>query len=188
MNRKTLTALAAFAVLGVIAFFALRQPEKGERASDRPRPIAKIDPAALDTLEITKPGAPTTTLVREGGGGAKDAGKDTAKYKISAPVAAGADESNARVAFEAIEKLDLTDLVSDQKTKQAEFEVDDAKAVHVVAKSAKQGGKVLADLFFGKAAGAGTAVRPAGKDEIWLAAGSLATRSTSRGRTGVTAA
>src|SRR5205085_6814327 len=110
-----------------------------------------------------------------GGGVAKDAGreKDTAKYKVTAPVAAAADEGNARTAFEAVEKVDLTDLVSDQKTKQAEFDVDDAKSVHVVAKSAKQGGKVLADLYFGKAVGAGTAVRPAGKDEIWLASGSL---------------
>lgn len=185
MNRKTLTALLAFAVLGVVAIVALRQPEKGERPSDRPRPIAKIDGADLDTLEISKPGGQAVTLSREPSAqapAAKDGAKPQAKddkawkYKLAAPVAASADESNAKVAFDAVEKLDLTDLVSDQKTKQAEFEVDDAKAIHVVAKSAKQGGqggKVLADLYFGKAAGAGTAVRPGGKDEIWLASGSL---------------
>ena len=34
MNRKPLIAIAAFAVLGLIALFALRQPEKGEAARD----------------------------------------------------------------------------------------------------------------------------------------------------------
>ena len=65
MNRKTLTAVAAFAILGLAAFFALHQPEKGEGAKERARPLAPIDPKALDTIVITKGGA-TTTLVKEG--------------------------------------------------------------------------------------------------------------------------
>ena len=38
MNKKTLTALGAFVLLAIIALVTLRQPEKGERASDHPRP------------------------------------------------------------------------------------------------------------------------------------------------------
>jgi hypothetical protein len=160
MNRKTLLALAAFAGLAIIAFVALRQPEKGERAADKPRPIAKITPGEVETLEVTKGGA-TTTLKKEGN-----------KYKVVAPVADAADEPAAKAAFEAIEKLDLTGLVTDQKAKQAEFEVDDAKGVRVVAKS-KGAGKVLADIVVGKAMGSGTMVRPSGKDEVWQSAGSI---------------
>ena len=44
MNRKTLTALGVFFVLGAIAIFAIQQPEKGERTADRARPVAKLDP------------------------------------------------------------------------------------------------------------------------------------------------
>jgi len=161
MTRKTLAALVAFAVLGLIAIFALRRPEKGEAPSDRPRPVAKISGADLDTLEVTRQGT-TVTLKRDGG-----------KYQVTAPVSAAADEANAKAAFEAIEKLDLTDLVTDQKGKQAEFQVDDAGAVRVVAKNGKAGGKVLADLLVGKANGSGTMVRPAGKDDVWSAAGSI---------------
>ena len=53
MNRKPLIAFAAFALLGLVALFALRQPEKGESSGDRQRPLAKIDPAALDTNIMT---------------------------------------------------------------------------------------------------------------------------------------
>jgi hypothetical protein len=163
MNRKTITAVAAFAILGLVALFALRQPEKGEGASDKQRPISKIDPNALDTISITRGGV-TSTLKREGG-----------KLKVTAPVAAAADDANVKAAFEALEKLELGNIVTENKAKQAEFEVDDAKAVHVVGKNEKAG-QTLADVYVGKGVPNGTMVRIAGKDEVWQAAGPL--RST----------
>jgi hypothetical protein len=163
MNRKTLTAVAAFAILGLIAFFALRQPEKGESSIDRQRPIAKIEPASLKTIAVTRGGV-TSTLERDG-----------AKLKVTQPVAATADESNVKAAFDALEKLQLGNLVTENKAKHAEFEVDDAKAIHVVARNGATG-PVLADLLVGKAVGNGTMVRVAGKDEVWQAVGPL--RST----------
>jgi hypothetical protein len=157
MNRKTLTALGVFIVLGALAIFAIKQPEKGERTTDRARPIPKLTPAEVDTLEVTKAGQ-TTVLKSEAG-----------KYKVMAPVAYAADEAAAKAAWEMLGKMDVSDLVTDQKAKQAEFEVDDKAGVHLVAKAA--GGKVLADLIVGKSSGAGTMVRLPGKDEIWQAAG-----------------
>jgi hypothetical protein len=159
MNRKPLYAIVAFAVLGLIAIFALRQPQKGESATDRQRPLAKIDAAALDTLQVTKGGATTTVK------------KDGDKYKVTAPAAYPADEAAAKLAFDALGKLELGDLVSENKAKHAEFEVDDAKAVHVVGKSAKSGDKVLVDVLLGKPMGAGTMVRVAGTDQVWQAPG-----------------
>jgi hypothetical protein len=103
MNRKTLTAVAAFAILGLVAFFALRQPEKGENATDRARPLPPIAVGSLDTIDITRQGV-TSTLKREGG-----------KYKVTAPVAAAADETNAKAAFEALEKLTLGNVVTENK-------------------------------------------------------------------------
>ena len=160
MNRKTLTAVAAFAILGLVALFALRQPEKGEATGDRQRPLAKIDPAALDTITVTRGGV-ATTLKRDGG-----------KLKVTAPVPYAADETAVKAAFEALEKLEFGNLVTENKAKQAEFEVDGAKSIHVVALNGKSG-QTLADLSVGKAMGPGTMVRLAGKDEVWQATGPL---------------
>ena len=157
MNRKTLTALAIFAGLGILAVVALTRPQKGERASDHPRPVPAVATSDIATLEVTKGGA-TSVIQSEGG-----------KYKVIAPVAYAADEAVAKAAWEGLGKMDVSDLVTEQKAKQAEFEVDDKSGIHVVAKG--KGGKVLADVVVGKTTGPGTMVRPAGKDEVWQATG-----------------
>ncbi len=157
MNRKTLLALVTFAGLGLLTVIALTRPEKGERASDRARPIPRLTLADIETIEVTKAGA-TSVIKSEGG-----------KYKMVSPVPYPAEEGVAKAAFEGLGKMDVSDLVSEQKTKQAEFEVDDKSGLHVVVKA--KGNKVLADLTVGKSTGPGTMVRPAGKDEIWQATG-----------------
>ncbi len=156
MNKKTLIALGAFVVLGIIAIVALRAPEKGERASDRARPIPPLDAAQITTVDITKGGV-TTTLKKEG---------DTTR--VTAPVAYAADPGNAKAVWEGLGKMDVSDLVTEQPSKQSEFQVDDKEGVHVVA---KHDGQVLADLIVGKSVGAGTMVRMPGKNEIWQASG-----------------
>jgi hypothetical protein len=156
MNRKTLTALGVFVVLGALALVALRQPEKGERAADHPHPVAKLDPAQITTLEVTRGG--TTTVIKNEAG----------KYRVTAPVAFAADEASAKAAFEGLGKMDVSDLVTEQKAKQTEFDVDDKAGIRVVA---KHDDKVLADLIVGKSVGAGTMVRPSGQDDTWRATG-----------------
>ena len=160
MNRKTLIAVAAFAALGIIAVVALRQPEKGEAAGERQRPLAKLDPAALDTIVVTRNGA-TTTISKQGG-----------KYLVTAPGVFPADEATAKTAFDDVGKLELGDLVTENKAKQAEFDIDDAKGVHLVAKADK-GTRVLADVIVGKTTTTGTMVRLAGQDQVWQAAAGL---------------
>jgi hypothetical protein len=123
--------------------------------------LPPIAAGTLDSIDVTRQGV-TSTIKREGG-----------KYKVTAPVAAAADEGNAKTAFEALEKLVLGNIVTENKAKHAEFEVNDAKAIHVVAKA---GALPQADLFVGKAVGNGTMVRVAGKDDVWQAEGPL--RST----------
>ena len=156
MNKKTLIAAGAFVGLAIIALVTLRQPEKGERASDHPRPIPTLNPVDITTLDVTKGGV-TTTIKNEGG-----------IYKVTAPVSYAADQANAKSAFEALGKMDITDLVTQQEAKQAEFEVDDKSGVRLVA---KHDGKVLADLIVGKGVGAGTMVRPSGTTDVWRASG-----------------
>jgi uncharacterized protein DUF4340 len=156
MNKKTLIAGGAFVALAIIALVTLRQPEKGERPSDHPRPIPTLSPVEITTLDVTKGGV-TTTIKNEGG-----------IYKVTAPVSYPADQASAKSAFEALGKMDITDLVTQQEAKQAEFEVDDKSGVRLVA---KHEGKVLADLIVGKGVGAGTMVRPSGTNDVWQATG-----------------
>lgn len=156
MNRKTLLTLGVFAALVVIAVVVQRQPEKGERTGAGQRPIAEIKAGDVDTLDITNAGK-TSTLKSENG-----------KYLVTAPVAYPAEESAAKDAFEALTKLSFNSIITDQPGKQAEFEVDDAKAIHVVA---KKGTAVVADFLVGKQVSGNVALRLPGKNEIWQASG-----------------
>jgi hypothetical protein len=157
MNRKTLIAFAVFAVLTVIAVAMLRAPQKGERRGEAPRPIARLKNTDFDTLEVTR--SKVTSVIRKEGG----------KYKVVSPAPYAADENNAKQAFEAIEKLEFGDIVTDQKAKQGEFEVGD-DGLRVVAKNGNQS---VAELIVGKSVGNGTMVRVPGKDEVWQAQGAI---------------
>jgi hypothetical protein len=165
MNRKNLTTLLVLAVLAVVAIVVLRQPEKGQRVGERPRPIPKLAAGSFDAITVTKADVATTVK------------KDGDKYKVVAPIQFPADDNVAKQAFEALEKLEFGDVVSDQKAKHAEFEVEepkagskDAKALRVVA---KKGDKAVAEFLIGKSVGGNTLVRLPGKDEVWTGLGSF---------------
>jgi len=157
MNRKTLIALAILGILVVVAVVVTRQPEKGQVTGERPRPVPKLAAGSFDTLTVTK-GTSTTTIKKEGD-----------SYKITAQAAYPADQGVAKTAFESIEKLEFGSIVTDQKAKHAEFEVDD-KALKVVL---KKGDQALTELLVGKNVGGNTLVRVPGKDEVWQALGSF---------------
>lgn len=152
MNRKTLIAGLVFAGLILATVFLLRSPEKGTAPRDGAgRPIPKLAADGFDTLEVTK-GKATTTLKKEG-----DA------YKIVKPIAYAADKDAAKLAFESIAKMDFGNIVSDQKSRQAEFELgDDGLRVAI-----KKGEQTLADLRIGKTTNQMTMVRLEGKNEVW---------------------
>jgi hypothetical protein len=156
MNRKTLIAGLVFAGLILATVLLLRSPEKGNRpAEGAARPIAKITADGFDTLEVTK-NKVTTVLKKEG---------DT--YKIVKPMAYPADKDAAKLAFESLTKVDFGNIVSDQKSRQAEFELgDDGLRVTV-----KKGETVVADLRMGKTTNQMTMVRVEGKDEVWSTSG-----------------
>jgi hypothetical protein len=159
MTQKTLLLLVLFAGLVGAALVARRLPEKGERAAaDRPRPVASIAAGSIDELEVTS-GKDKTQLKKQDG-----------KWRVVAPIAYGADEPAVKSAIEKLEGLQWGDVVSSQKDKHREFEVDEEKGVRVVA---RKGGAALADLLVGKTMSGYTLVRPYGKDEVWQAVGVL---------------
>lgn len=157
MEKKNLFALGALIALLGLAFYAMRTPEKGERVGDKPRAIAEIKAANIGSLEIAQPGgSDKITLTKKG-----------EKWQVTAPYDKPADQSAAKSAVEALEKIKWGDITTQQKDRYADLEVSDDKAVHIVAKDGS--GAVLADLFLGKSAGSSTMVRIAGKDEVWQA-------------------
>ena len=158
MEKKTLFALVALLVLGGLAVYVMRAPEKGDRVGERPRPLPEITAGSIAQLEITQPkGADKVTLSKKGD-----------KWQVTAPYDKPADQSAVKSVVEALEKMKWGDITTQQKDRHSDLEVSDDKAVHVVAKDT--GGAVLADVYLGKVAGAATMVRVAGKDEVWQVA------------------
>ena len=156
MNRKTMIAGLLFAGLVLATVLLLRSPEKGNRpAAGSASPIAKLAADGFDTLEVTK-NKVTTTIKKEG---------DT--YKIVKPMAYPADKDAAKLAFESLTKMEFSNIVSDQKSRQSEFELgEDGLRVAI-----KKGDKVLADLRIGKTTNQMTMIRVEGKDEVWSTTG-----------------
>ena len=156
MNRKTLIAGLIFAGLVLTTVLLLRSPEKGSApAGGAAGPIARLTADGFDTLDVTK-GKTTTTLKKEGD-----------VYKIVKPIAYPADKDAAKLAFEALTKMEFGSVVSDQKSRQAEFELgDDGLRVSV-----KKGDKLVADLRVGKTTNQMTMVRVEGKDDVWASTG-----------------
>jgi hypothetical protein len=164
MQQKTLIAVGALLVLGILAVLTLRAPEKGERTGPRPRPIAALKAADIKELDMTSGGGKDHIVMK----------LDNGSWKIAAPTfqTPQADQSLMKTAVEQLEKLSWGDLVTQKKEKQAELEVSDDRGAHVVAKDAA--GKVLFDGWIGKSASGFTMVRPAGsfdKGEAWQATG-----------------
>jgi len=155
MNRKTLVAGLVFSGLILATVLLLRSPEKGTAPTEGVRPLAKLAADGFDTLEVTK--AKATTVIKKEG----DA------FKIVKPIAYAADKDAAKQVFEAFTKLEWSSIVSDQKSRQSEFEVGD-DGLRVVVKKGEQ---LLADLHVGKTANQMTMVRLAGKNEVWAVAG-----------------
>jgi hypothetical protein len=157
MNRKTLIAGLVFAGLILATVLLLRSPEKGARPAQGPaRPIAKLTADSFDTLEVTKGNKDVTTLKKEG-----------ETYKIVKPVNYPADKDAAKLAFEALTKIDFGNIVSDQKSRQSEFELgEDGLRVKVM-----KGQTIVADMRIGKTTNQMTMVRLEGKDEVWSASG-----------------
>jgi hypothetical protein len=89
---------------------------------------------------------------------------------LTQPVSYPADKYAARTLVEKLEKLELGDLVTEQKGSHAEHEVDDRGGARVTV---SDGRATLADFIVGKAVGDHTMLRLAGRDQVYQAVGSL---------------
>ncbi len=138
MKRRTLVSLAVFiALAGGVAYVSTRKPERGiSRVS-----LAATDTAAIDRIELS--GKTRLDLHKDG-----DHWR-TEKNKLAATDA-------VKQLLDAIPRIESSDLLTRAPERYAEFDLDEAKGTHVVAKA---GPRVVAEFVVGKAASGGCAIR-----------------------------
>src|SRR5438128_932791 len=117
MNKKTLISIGVFAVLGIGAIVATRAPDKGERigAAPGPKGVAAMKADAIDELEVTSD-KQKTTIKKEGSG-----------WMVSAPVHYPAEADAIKAALDKLGELAWGQMVSEQKERAKEMEVDEEK-------------------------------------------------------------
>jgi hypothetical protein len=158
MNQKTLVALILFAALLATVYFMQTRPEKGQRTGERVRPLPAIKADAIKKVALTSKGV-TVELERSG-----------QEWKLTRPVAYPADKYATDTLAEKLEKLELGDLVTENKARLADYEVDEKNGIRVVA---SDGAKPLLDFTLGKTIDDFTMLRPTGKDQVYQAVGAL---------------
>src|SRR5439155_6305044 len=109
-----------------------------------PHASAPFRAGAIDTLEITARGEHTTLRRRADG------------IWVTAPVNYVADPGAAPAAFEAIEKLEPSAIVTSRPQRYEELQVDPAQGIGV---RARLGDRTKLDLVIGKKLDEGTLVR-----------------------------
>lgn len=180
-KHHTTIAAVVFLVLGAAWFFtADSQPKVGVKTLEVP-PVTNDDVTAVTITipgrEKTPEGAPaegpvasereptkTILLERDGSGFVVKDGADPSKTYA-------AEEQTVASLFDAIAAFAPGDRIANDKSKLADFEIDDDKALRVAVTT--KAGKGL-DLLFGRAAkSGGTTVRAAGSADVFVAKGNL---------------
>jgi hypothetical protein len=91
-------------------------------------------------------------------------------WVLSAPVSAKADQSAVDSMLDKLAELEVSGIAASRKENYERLEVDDAHAIHVVAKGKD---KTLADLYLGASKSGGTMLRVAGQEPVLRAKGSF---------------
>ncbi|HEX7480005.1 MAG TPA: DUF4340 domain-containing protein [Polyangiales bacterium] len=149
MSSSGKRLLPATVVLAVMLALTVWQFNSREGEETKPPEVTaklpKISKDAVDDLEITPAGKPGVKLSKQG-----------KTWMLSAPVVAAADQSAVESALDKLSQIEVVGVAATQAANHTLLEVDDAHALHVVA---KQGGKIVADLLLGTYRSGNTMVR-----------------------------
>ncbi len=119
--------------------------------------VPKDDTDKVTKIEIKNADKGNVTLEKKG-----DA------WEVVAPVQAKANAANVKSLLENLRDLKIKDVIDRGATKYADYELDDAKGVHVVA---YKGAEKATDHYFGKSGSRGQMARIAGKDGVYVTGG-----------------
>ena len=98
----------------------------------------------------------------------KDGKGDDAKWKLTSPLKAKANDANVKSLLGNLEKLSVSDRIASGTETYDKYEVSDKKALHAVF---FKGGDKIADLYLGSSGSRGEMTRFAGKDGVYALQG-----------------
>ena len=169
------TDLKIYAALGVLllasgGLYLAKQNNKAQATShaassasaDFPSiSVPKDDADKITKLEISSPSkddkTKSITVVLE---------KKGDDWMVVKPVAAKGNTANVRSLLDNLKELKLKEVIDRGTSSYDNYEVSDAKAVHVVA---WKGADKTTDLYFGKSGSRGQMARVGGKDGVFIA-------------------
>ena len=163
MSSKLMIALGVLvALIGLVAL-----QFNAENAADKQGPtvevvLPKVEKDAVDRLEVSAPEKTPVTIVKDG--------ESEAGWKLIAPVEAMAAKTAIDTALGKLEELEMTAVAATKKENHERLEVTKEKGIHVLA---KQGDKVVADIWVGAYRSGNTMVRKEGEDPVAAVKGSI---------------
>lgn len=161
---KIYAGLLLLLALGAGVYFS-NSSAKAERAT-RSTSTAKAD---LPAIAVVKEEADKITKIEiKAEKGPVTLEKKGDEWELTQPISAKANQNDVKSLLENLKDLKVTEAIDRTKDHYAEYELDDAKAIHFVASNA--GGKV-ANLYFGKSGTRGQLVRVDGKDGVFVTTG-----------------
>jgi uncharacterized protein DUF4340 len=168
-DQKIYAALAVL-LLAIGGLYLAKQSSKAQATShaatsasaDFPSiAVPKDDADKITKLEITSPNkddkTKTTTVVLE---------KKGDDWMVVKPVAAKGNTANVRSLLDNLKELKLKEVIDRGTASYDNYEVSDAKGVHV---QAWKGADKSTDLYFGKSGSRGQMARVGGKDGVYIA-------------------
>lgn len=164
-EHKIYAGLAILAVLGGAVYLnRQKQTEEAKRytagASSANLPVISLPTDAVEKLtKITLQNETKTDIVLE---------KRGDKWFVTKPVDYPANQGNVKSLIDNLKELKLKEQIEIGSASYKDYNLEDDKAVHVVA---YKGSDKAVDLFFGKSGGRGQMVRKAGTDGVFAASG-----------------
>lgn len=164
-EQRIYIALAILALLGV-GLYLSQKKQKDEQAqhsataasADLPKiGVPKDDVEKITKIEIKNADKSDVALEKKG---------DT--WEVVKPVSAKANAANVRSLLDNLKELKIKEPIAKGTETYEQYDLTDAKALHVVA---SKGGEKALDLYFGKSGSRGQMVRIGGQDGVYVAGG-----------------
>ena len=161
---KIYAGLLLLLALGAGVYFS-----NSSARADRENRSTSTTKADLPSISVVKEEADKVTKLEiKGEKGPVTLEKKGDDWQITQPITAKANQNDVKSLLENLKDLKVTEAIDRTKDHYADYEVDDAKAVHFVA---YKGADKAINVYFGKNGTRGQLVRVDGKDGVFVATG-----------------
>ncbi|AKT41945.1 DUF4340 domain-containing protein [Chondromyces crocatus] len=164
-EQRIYIALALLVLLGGGLYFSQKK-----QSEDRAQHSASAATADLPKVGVTKEDVEKITKIEIKNADKSDVTieKKGEDWEVVKPVAAKANAANVRSLLDNLKELKIKEPIDRTTGTYEQYEVNDPKALHVVA---YKGDEKAIDLYFGKSGSRGQMVRLGSQDGVWIAGG-----------------